>query len=242
LRTIATVLMTALVLVAAAYAAVHFGLLDVRVQDPSLAQQAAAQATAPESPAAAEPTPTPAPSRPAAAQPQMIDRQTYGDWIYGCFAAPDGGGTRCSIDQSLLNADTRNLVFFWRIIENGQGGLAAILRTPDSVMLRAGIRLNAGTPEPIVIPFDSCGRGLCQATGTIAPDFLQTLSTTEQITATLVAQNGQAVTLQVGVDGLAEALAALDQTQPGFTASAPPPSGQQEQAPAAPSEQQAPQQ
>lgn len=204
---LATALATVLVLAVAAGAAIHFGLLDIGGQNTAVAQQAA--------PPPRNAAPAVPPQAPAPAQPQMTNRTTYEDWVYGCFETPDGSETRCSINQSLLDADTRNLVLLWRIIEDGQGGLAGIWQTPDAVLLRPGIRLDAGTPDPIVIPYEACGGGFCQASGTLAPEFIQTLSTADRITATIVAQNGRPVTLQFSVDGLAEGLAALRQSPPG---------------------------
>jgi invasion protein IalB len=66
----------------------------------------------------------------------------------------------------------------------------------------------------IVIPYASCGGGFCQAGGRLAPNFTRTLAAAEKASATVVASNGQAVTLQISVNGLAQALSALRQAEP----------------------------
>ena len=69
--------------------------------------------------------------------------------------------------------------------------------------------LDAGTPQPIVVPFERCGAGRCEAIANLAPDFLETLSTTEKITIGLVAANGQRVGLSVSPRGLKAGIEAL---------------------------------
>lgn len=218
LRILATVLVTVLVMLAGAVAAIHFGLLDIGVQTAAVAQQATAQTAAPQGTApqnAAPAAPTAAPAQaPTPAQPEMARRQDYGDWVYGCFPGPNDGDMRCSINQSLLDANSRALIFFWRIIEDGQGGLVSIVRTPDTVLLQPGIKLDAGAPEPLVIPYVACNRGLCQAVAKLTADFTNRLATTEKVTATVVGQNGRTVAVPISVNGLAQALGALRQAAP----------------------------
>jgi invasion protein IalB len=211
LRVLATVLVTVLVLAGGAVAAIHFGLLNVAIQNTAVAQQPAQQA-APQGAAPAPPNPPAQAPTPNA--PQMINQRNYADWVYGCFGGQSGSDMRCAIYQSQVDANSRRLVFLWRIIEDGQGGLVSVWQTPDAVLLTQGIKLEAGTPEPVVIPYATCGGGFCRAGARLADDFAKTLSTTEKITATITAQNGQAVPVQISVNGLAQALAALRVAQP----------------------------
>jgi len=96
--------------------------------------------------------------------------------------------------------------------------LVGIWRTPNSVLLHQGIKLDAGTPEPIVIPFETCGGGLCQAVVKLNEDFIKALSTAQKATATIVPVGGDPVTLTLSVNGLADGLAALREQQPATAA------------------------
>ena len=172
---------------------------------PSSQPGAQAQAGAPQSPAAQ-----------SGPQPQVTKQEAYGDWVFTCVALPDGSNQRCSIVQQISDSNTKSVLFVWRIVQNNSGGIVGIWQTPDQVMLTAGVRLEVGTPEPVVIPFETCGRGRCQAVATLADDFLATLAESKEPTVTLVGRNGKGVKLALSVNGLTDGIAAL-------RAEAPPP-------------------
>jgi invasion protein IalB len=144
-------------------------------------------------------------------QPKVINTATYGDWIYGCVEQPETKEVRCSISQRLSDAESKADVFLWRIMQDGKGGLVGVWQTPNGVLLSRGIVLEAGTPKPIAIPYETCGNGGCQAVANLAADFVETLAKTPQATATVFKRNGEGVKLALSVKGLAEGLTALRQ-------------------------------
>jgi invasion protein IalB len=144
------------------------------------------------------------------AQPARVTRdEAFGDWRFVCVEVKDGAAPSCSASQQLRVAETGNAVFIWRIAQDGRGGLVGIWRVPETVLLAGGLTLEAGTPQPIVIPFESCGGGGCQAVANLAPDFLAKLSAARTLSASVVLTNRQPLKFPLSATGLADALTAL---------------------------------
>ena len=104
---------------------------------------------------------------------------------------------------------SRAPVFLWRIVQDGKGGFVGVWQTPTGVLVNRGILLDAGTPQPIAIPFEYCGQGGCEATGNLASDFLESLGKAQKASATIFGRNGKGLTFQLSVKGLGDGLAEL---------------------------------
>ena len=164
-------------------------------------------------PAASQAT-TPAQAQPAAAQStpstaRVVKEQTFGDWRYVCVEAVPGATPNCSIMQQLKLADTDSVVFVWRIAQDGRGGLVGAWQVFAPVPLAAGLTLDAGTPQPLVMPYESCGNGSCQVTGNLTPDFIRAISAASTLSASVVLENRQSLKFPLSGNGLSAALAAL---------------------------------
>jgi invasion protein IalB len=151
------------------------------------------------------------PVLPATQQARVLRDETFGDWRFVCVEAAEGAAANCSAIQQVLVAETGAAVFVWRIVQGARGGLVGIWQVPETVLLAAGLTLNAGTPQPLVIPFESCGGGSCQVVANLAPDFIETLSRAETLSASVVLTNRQSLTIPLSPDGLVDALAALSE-------------------------------
>ncbi|WP_244606567.1 invasion associated locus B family protein [Arsenicitalea aurantiaca] len=201
-------------------AAVYTGVLPLPEQaggvQPAQAQSAGTPpvpAARPEtSPAPAAQAGTPAGAMATAApnpnQPRVLSEETFGDWVKVCLGVSETE-QRCSISQQLADSQSRAAVFVWRISQDGAGGLVGIWQTPEGVLLSRGITLDAGTPQPIAIPYETCGNGACQAVANLAPDFVETLRTTAKAEATIVLGDRRAITLPLSTTGLSDGLASL---------------------------------
>jgi invasion protein IalB len=173
---------------------------------------AAVQPAAPAQPAAAQVQQV-AEQQPAAAETNIVSQQNFDDWLYTCVQVPQSEAVSCSIMQRLVDSQSGGAALIWRIAQAGNGGLVAIWQTPEAVSLSQGLLLDAGTPQPIVVPYERCGNGRCEAIANLAPDFLETLSTTEKITVGLVSSGGQRFGLSVSPRGLRAGLEALRGTE-----------------------------
>jgi invasion protein IalB len=160
---------------------------------------------------AVSPAPAATSGQPAGQPARVLRDETFGDWRFVCAEAAEGATATCSATQQLLVAESGAAVFVWRIIQDGRGGLVGVWQVPETVLLAAGLTLNAGTPEPVVLPFDLCGGGTCQVIANLAPDFIETLSGAEALSASVVLANRQGLTFPLSPDGLDEALAALSE-------------------------------
>ena len=193
-----------LVVSIAAGIALFTGAISIAQQDPPVPAPNPGVAAAP-------PAAVPVASAPPQNQPKVVKTETYGDWVYGCVEQPETKDVRCSISQRLADAESKAAIFLWRISQDGKGGLVGTWQTPNGVLLSRGIVLEAGTPKPIAIPYETCGNGGCQAVANLAADFVETLAKTPQATATVFKRNGEGVKLALSVKGLADGLTALRQ-------------------------------
>jgi|GEM_PF-6103891 len=151
---------------------------------------------------------TGAPAQPQA--PVETARQEIGDWIYSCATIGDGS-QRCAISQQLSDSQSNATVLLWRMVRAPDSSIVANWQTPTGILVERGMLLAAGTPQPVRVPYRSCSARSCEAVATLADDFLQTLAATTEIAITIVAEDGNAVTIPMSVDGLAQALTTLRQ-------------------------------
>ncbi len=176
-----------------------------------------APASAPAAAPALKPTqvqadapPAPDANDQAADQPKVVKQATYGDWIYSCVELPNNGGTPCGIAQQISIAQTKQTLFLWRISEDGKGGFVSTWQTPTDIFVGHGLTIEAGTPKPLVIPFQLCTTRGCQAVAAVEKSFLDTFGKTDKATARFVVINGREITINVSVKGLPDALAQLE--------------------------------
>lgn len=213
-----------LIVSAGAVAAWYTGVIEV----PMLGRPgASAEPVATPAPVVQQASAQTAPTTPPQPQPTVISREAHGDWIHTCVQLPGSGDTRCGISQQLTHNETGASVFVWRIVQDGNGNLVAEWETPTGLVVGRGIVLDAGTDEPIAIPFQACAQTGCIAVATLAPDFLETLSRAESASAVIFPIGGQGVRLNLSVNGLVESLVAL-----GFVPGAQEPMGAAAPAPA----------
>jgi invasion protein IalB len=193
-------------------------LTGVGSSSPQAPAPAVAAATPPQAAAPSAGSAAPAGAtaqQPAPPQPVVTKRETYEDWIYACIQSPGSPDIRCSISQRLSDEKSKGTIFHWRIAQDGEGGLVGIWQTPPQVLLSRGITIEAGTPQPITVPYEKCAPNACRAVAALAPDFIETLTKAQAATATIVLQDGRPVKLALSIKGLATGLAALKQAAPG---------------------------
>ena len=157
---------------------------------------------------------SPAPATPdvaATPQPRVVLEKTFGDWRFSCVETTQGVAPTCSAVQQLRVAETGAAAFIWRIVRDVNGGLVGIWQVPDAVLLTAGLTLDAGTPKPLIIPFESCGGGSCRVVANLAPDFIAALLGAKTLSAGVVLSNRQGVKFPLSANGLGDALVALQQ-------------------------------
>lgn len=165
------------------------------------AVEAAAERTAPaaETPALVSQE-TAVPREPAA----VTDDRSHGDWRHVCLTRKDGGRV-CSIVQNLVHQETGRTLLSWRIVRSGDS-LTSVWQTPQNVLLSNGLRIDAGLPEPIVLPYQSCNASHCVATANLAAEFVDRMQGVTDLAVTMVLTNGRGLRLKISTNGLADAL------------------------------------
>lgn len=151
---------------------------------------------------------------PDAPQPTVLRREVMEDWIFACVQLPDSQEQRCGISQQLSHSESGATLFLWRITQDGRGGFVGEWETPTGLVVGRGIVLDAGTDQPIAIPFQACTQSGCIAVANLAPDFIEALGNAQEASATIVPIGSQAVRLMLSVNGLARGLAALGAATP----------------------------
>lgn len=158
----------------------------------------------PAAPASAAPVPV-GESTTAAREPaELTDDRNHGDWRHACLTRKDGVRV-CSIVQNLVHQESGRILLSWRIVRNADS-LTSVWQTPQNVLLSNGLRIDAGLPEPIVLPYQSCNAGHCVATANLAADFVDRMQGVTDLAVTMVLTNGRGLRLKISTNGLADAL------------------------------------
>ncbi|GKX34810.1 MAG: hypothetical protein MnENMB40S_24280 [Rhizobiaceae bacterium MnEN-MB40S] len=134
--------------------------------------------------------------------------QPIGAWDYSCTDEP-ASARQCSISQSVTEGANGSLAFAWTITADPEGNMSAVWRTRTGVKVSRGIIIEAGTPKPIVLPFEDCTPRFCLSRANLAPDFVTTLKSATTASATITSVNGAPMTFQIDTDGLADGLTLL---------------------------------
>ncbi len=165
---------------------------------------------------AASPAPRPRPAAGGAAAPAVgapagppPTVKTYADWVYTCQTAAGATAASCAIVQQLSDTKSKATIFVWRIARGSDGALVSSWEMPTGVLVNRGMVLDAGTPQPIVVPYTACTSQHCEAIANLAPDFIATLSGTAKASATIFSVDGNGLSFPFSVNGLKDALAAL---------------------------------
>lgn len=162
---------------------------------------------------ASQPLAPPAsPSQPAGApsvatprhRVQVSDQRTHGDWRHACLNRDDGART-CSIVQSLLHRETRQLLVSWRIIGGGTS-LTSVWQTPQNVLVSSGLRIDAGLPEPILVPYQNCNASHCVSSVRLADAFVDRMKNVSELAVTMVLADGKTLRFPISTKGLAAAI------------------------------------
>lgn len=145
----------------------------------------------------------------------VLRGQPIGDWTFNCGPHPQTSRKQCTIAQQLTDKRTQSVVFAWLIGDDGDGNLVAVWQTPTGILVNRGVVVDVGIERPIAVPFTSCITGHCEAVANLAPDFIDTLTKATKATATVFTLAGESLTFSLSVNGLAEAIDAVEASRAG---------------------------
>jgi invasion protein IalB len=141
--------------------------------------------------------------------PGRASRQEFADWVLIC--PPDSSARHCLIGQNHIQAETQRTIFAIQLRRPDDGAVEALLITPLHVRLQAGVALDIGKAEPLKIEFSQCRGEQCQADARLNDDVITRLLTAQSARATFEVATGQSATIDISLNGFAEAWAGLNQ-------------------------------
>lgn len=132
---------------------------------------------------------------------ELSDQRSHGDWRHSCLTRDDGARA-CSIVQTLLHKETRSLLLSWRIVMDGRS-LTSIWQTPRNVVPGRGLRIDAGLPDPVMLPYQGCNASHCVASIRLPDDLADGLKNVPSLAVTMILADGQPLRLPISTRGLA---------------------------------------
>jgi invasion protein IalB len=134
--------------------------------------------------------------------------ETIKDWMLVCPAdAPNS--TKCYIQQQLWTADKQRIVFVWTLRKDDKGVVHSVWQAPPGAVLSRGMIADFGDGKPRTVPFSTCGAKGCFIQAVLTPDYLQGLTASSNVSATVSLAGDKPVRFALSSRGLAEALSRL---------------------------------
>jgi invasion protein IalB len=180
-----------------------------------LAATASAQTGGGPEPGGAVPKPpasgAPKDAKAAADKPAAKVAGTFGQWTLVCGEANGKTDTPlCSLVQTLIEKESKQLVFRVALAYGPKGNLVLRIDGPTGVALQKGLEFSPDAVKIYRLPFQTCLPRGCTAVLLVEDDLKQDLQKSPNGTITVFALDGQAVRAVANLTGLVEGLAALD--------------------------------
>ena len=136
---------------------------------------------------------------------------TFGQWALVCGEAnAKTEAPLCSLVQTLIEKESKQLVFRVALAYGPKGNLVLRIDGPTGVALQKGLEFSPDAVKIYRLPFQTCLPRGCTAVLLVEEDLKQDLQKSPNGTITVYALDGQAVRAAAELTGLAEGLAALD--------------------------------
>lgn len=133
----------------------------------------------------------------------------FGDWALVCEKA-ESKAQACSLVQSLVERESKKLVFRLTLNYGPKGKLVMAVGAPIGILLPRGLEVSLDGQKIYRLPFQTCGRQACRALLVIADDAREELLKAKSGTIAVYSLSGQALRAQASLAGFADGLQALD--------------------------------
>jgi invasion protein IalB len=163
-------------------------------------------------------------AQPGRPQVTRLPPKRFGNWIEQCALSAQQE-KRCRLVFQVVDKSRQHLVLRLVVSRGPKGRAVLIALTPPDAVVRGGISVEPGTAQPLVLPFVSCGPGVCRAGAPLADDFVNALSSAPETTISYQAGTGRPVSYKLPTQGFASAYSAWLADEP------PPPAAQTPVAP-----------
>ncbi|MCP4383220.1 MAG: hypothetical protein GY798_17685 [Hyphomicrobiales bacterium] len=131
--------------------------------------------------------------------------KTFKGWTVTCVEDDESQRKRCSMQQSLIRSQDRQLVFSWTIRRNQEGELVQAVAVPTGVSIKEGVRLFLGDSDPQTLGYDICGPRVCFAQVPFTEELISAARGSSKASASYVRGNKQLMQVDLDLDGFTAA-------------------------------------
>jgi invasion protein IalB len=143
---------------------------------------------------------------------QTADRKTvtmqYGGWKVTCDEA--GGSAICSAAFRVVNRQTNATILTWMVGRGSEGQLLTEFFVPTEILITPGVSMVLEDGPAYKADFVACGRQACKAVLPLDAALASELASATKATLSLTASNGKVTNFSMGIDGIAAAMAELE--------------------------------
>ena len=136
-------------------------------------------------------------SAPAASAATRTEK-SFGSWDVICVQQDDNTPKRCTLLQSRVKPDGKQVVLVWSISSGNKSELTQAVTVPAGVSVKEGVRLFIGDAEPLTMAYDVCGPRVCVAKGEVDDKLVGAIKASQKASASYVQMSKQL--LQVGLE------------------------------------------
>lgn len=143
---------------------------------------------------------------------QTADRKTvtiqYGGWKVTCDET--GGSEVCSAAFRVMNRETNATILTWMVGRGSDGQLLTEFFVPTEILITPGVSMVLEDGPAYKADFVACGRQACKAVLPLDAALASELASATKATLSLTASNGKVTNFSMGIDGIAAAMAELE--------------------------------
>jgi invasion protein IalB len=143
---------------------------------------------------------------------QTADRKTvtmqFGGWKVTCDEA--GESSVCSAAFRVINRQTNTTILTWMVGRGGDGELLSEFFVPTEILIRPGVAMVLEDGPAYRADFVACGRQACKAIMALDAALATELASATKATLSLTASNGKVTNFSMGIEGIAAAMAELE--------------------------------
>jgi invasion protein IalB len=128
-------------------------------------------------------------------------QKSFDGWQVDCVETDKA--KNCSMSAALVNSKTKQVVISLSVAKTKDGN-KLVVRTPNGVLLSAGVGLGFGNAKPSSLPFYTCGPKACIAETPLTDDWISALSADAELKITFSMVNAKPVSQGIPLKGFAD--------------------------------------
>jgi invasion protein IalB len=143
---------------------------------------------------------------------QTADRKTvtmqFGGWKVTCDEV--GASSICSAAFRVVNRETNATILTWLVGRGSDDRLLTEFFVPTEILIKPGVSMVLEDGPAYKAEFGACGRSACKAVLPLDAALASELANATNATLSLTASNGKVTNFTMAIDGIAAAMAELE--------------------------------